>query len=190
MESKPVDTAAVHRDASRQAQAAADAARAAVPPRLAAGERPSGPPPAPPAAPVAPPAPQLAENPTVLLRCDGAAEVCSAVRDAFASALQREKMAVTTSAPRADVYIVVNAAALDGAVQQQFGTTFVVRNYTIDVELEAPRFDEGPAAPQGRTFSADLRVGTERVNENARLVAIDTVAKIREFWTRRRSQGN
>ena len=175
---------------SRQAQAAADAARAAVPGGLAAGERPSGPPPSPPAAPVAPPAPQLAENPTVLLRCDGAAEVCSAVRDAFASALQREKMAVTTSAPRADVYIVVNAAALDGAVQQQFGTTFVVRNYTIDVELEAPRFDEGPAAPQGRTFSADLRVGKERVNENARLVAIDTVVKIREFWARRRSQGN
>ena len=162
----------------------------AVPPALAAGQRPSGPPPSPPAAPVAPPAPQLAENPTVLLRCDGAAEVCSAVRDAFASALQREKMAVTTSAPRADVYVVVNAAALDGAVQQQFGTTFVVRNYTIDVELEAPRFDEGPAAPQGRTFSADLRVGKERVNENARLVAIDTVEKIREFWTRRRSQGN
>jgi serine/threonine-protein kinase len=186
-ESKPVDTAAVRRDATRQAQAAADAARAAVSP---GGERPSGPPPIPPAAPVAPPAPQLAENPTVLLRCDGAAEVCAAIRDAFASALQRDKMAVTTSAPRADVYIVVNAAALDGAVQEQFGTTFVVRNYTIGVDLEAPRFDEGPAAPQGRTFSADLRVGKERVNENARLVAIDTVAKIREFWTRRRSQGN
>jgi hypothetical protein len=183
-ESKPVDTGAVRRDATRQAQAAAAAARASVPP---GGERPSGPPPSPPAA---PPAPQLAENPTVLVRCDGAAEVCAAVRDAFASALQRERMAVTTSAPRADVYIVVNAAALDGAVQEQFGTTFVVRNYAIAVELEAPRFDEGPPAPQGRTFSADLRVGKERVNENARLVAIDTVAKIREFWTRRRSQGN
>jgi serine/threonine-protein kinase len=186
VESKPVDTAVVQ----RSAQAAANAARAVIPSGPAAGERPSGPPPSPPAAPVAPPAPQLAENPTVLLRCDGAPEVCAAVRDAFASALQREKMAVTTSAPRADVYIAVNAAALDGAVQEQFGTTFVVRNYTIGVELEAPRFDDGPAAPQGRTFSADLRVGKERVNENARLVAIDTVAKIREFWTRRRSQGN
>jgi hypothetical protein len=126
----------------------------------------------------------------VLLRCEGATEVCAAVRDAFASALQREKMNVTTSAPRADVYVVVNAAALDGSVQQQFGTTFVVRNYTIDVELEAPRFDAAPAPPAGRTFSADLRVGKERVNENARLVANDTVAKIRDFWTRLRSQGN
>jgi len=58
------------------------------------------------------------------------------------------------------------------------------------VELEAPRFDAAPVAPEGRTFSADLRVGKERVNENARLVANDTVEKIREFWTRRRSQGN
>lgn len=124
------------------------------------------------------------------MRCDGAVEVCTAVRDAFASALQRDKMTVTTSAQRADIYVVVSAAAVDGSVQQQFGTTFVVRNYTIGVELEAPRFDASPSAPESRSFSADLRVGKERVNENARLVAIDTVAKIREFWTRRRSQGN
>ena len=99
-------------------------------------------------------------------------------------------MTLTSSAPRADVYIVVNAAALDGQVQQQFGTTFVVRNYSISVELEAPKMETAPGAPPSRTFSADLRVGRERVVENARLVAIDTVQKIREFWTRRRSAGN
>ena len=183
-----VATSQARRDAARIAP---EAARGTVPPPSAAGSaRGTAPPPAPPSAPAPPPAPTLAENPTVLLRCDGAAEVCTAVRDAFGPALQREKMTVTTSAPRADVYIVVSASALDGSVQQQFGTTFVVRNYSIAVELEAPRFDAAPAAPEGRTFSADLRVGKERVNENARLVANDTVEKIREFWTRRRLQGN
>jgi hypothetical protein len=179
-----VATPPVRRDAVQRPSP--EAARGTVPAPAAGNERGAVPPP-PPSAPTPPPAPQLAENPTVLMRCDGAAEVCTAVRDAFASALQREKMIVTTSAQRADIYVVVNAAAVDGSVQQQFGTTFVVRNYTISVELEAPRFDASPSAPEGRSFSADLRVGKERVNENARLVANDTVEKIREFWTRRRS---
>jgi hypothetical protein len=109
------------------------------------------------------------------------------VRDAFGSALEREGMPLTSSAPRADIYVVVSATAVDGQVQQQFGTTFVVRNYAISVELEAPKMESAPSAPQARTFSADLRVGRERVNENARLVAMDTVQKIRDFWTRRRS---
>ncbi len=167
---------------------AANAARGTVPPpAVAAAERSTAPPPSPPPAPAAPAAPQLSEHPTVLLRCDGAPEVCGAVRDAFGAALERQNMALTSSAPRADIYIVVNATAVDGQVQQQFGTTFVTRNYVISVELEAPRLESAPSAPQARTFSADLRVGRERVNENARLVAMDTVQKIREFWTRRRS---
>ena len=184
-ESPAVATPPVRRDAAQRPSP--EAARGTVPPPAAGSERGTAPPP-PPSAPAPPPAPQLAENPTVLMRCDGAVEVCTAVRDAFASALQRDRMTATTSAQRADIYVVVSAAAVDGSVQQQFGTTFVVRNYTIGVELEAPRFDASPAAPQGRSFSADLRVGKERVNENARLVANDTVEKIREFWTRRRSR--
>lgn len=123
----------------------------------------------------------------MLLRCDGAPEVCGAIRDAFGAALSRENMPITSSAPRADIYIVVSAAAVDGQVQQQFGATFVTRNYTISVELEAPKLESAPSAPQARTFSADLRVGRERVNENARLVAMDTLQKIRDFWTSRRS---
>ena len=138
--------------------------------------------------PAAPPAPQLAAQPTVLLRCDGAVEICGAVRDAFGSVLERQSLPLTSNAQRADVYIVVSATALDGQVQQQFGTTFVVRNYTIAVELEAPKMEMTPGAPPSRTFSADLRVGRERVNENARLVAVDTVQKIREFWTKQRAR--
>jgi hypothetical protein len=166
---------------------APNAARGArMPSAVATAERGSAPPPAP-AAPPPPAAPPLAENPTVLLRCDGATEVCGAVRDAFNAALERENMPLTSSAPRADIYIVVGATAVDGQVQQQFGTTFVTRNYVINVELEAPKMESAPSAPRERTFSADLRVGRERVNENARLAAMDTVQKIRDFWNRQRS---
>lgn len=168
-------------------QLAAGARTAVAPPAVTAAERGTAPPPPPPSAPPPPAAPQLAENPTVLLRCDGAPEVCGAIRDAFGAALSRENMPITSSAPRADIYIVVSAAAVDGQVQQQFGATFVTRNYTISVELEAPKLESAPSAPQARTFSADLRVGRERVNENARLVAMDTLQKIRDFWTSRRS---
>jgi hypothetical protein len=36
--------------------------------------------------------------------------------------------------------------------------------------------------PAGRSFSFDARVGRERANENARLLASDTIEKVRAFW--------
>ena len=185
------ETTADPRRNSRQTakSSTVDAARERVSPTASAERARTGASDATPAA-VAPISPQLAEHPTVLLRCEGAPEVCGAVRDAFGPALDRERMPITSSAPRADVYIIVNATALEGRVEQQFGTTFAVRTYAITVELEAPKMESAPTAPQSRTFSADLSVGRERVAEQARLVAMDTVQRIREFWTRRRAAGN
>jgi predicted Ser/Thr protein kinase len=189
--SVPTSASQIGTEATRRVVPQAALARRERPPSTVESPRASPttmPAPAAPAATSAP-VPRLAENPSVLLRCDGALEVCGAVRDAFSSALERERMSLTSSAPRADVYIVIAATAVDGQIQQQFGTTFVVRNYSITVELEAPRMESAPTAPASRNFSADLRVGRERINENARLVASDTVQRIREFWTRQRSAG-
>ncbi len=67
---------------------------------------------------------------------------------------------------------------------QSFGTTFVTRSYSADVEGES----KGSVVPMpsGRTFSFDANVGRERAAENARLLASDAVDKVRAFWDARR----
>jgi rRNA maturation protein Nop10 len=87
---------------------------------------------------------------------------------------------------RADVAVDANVTPVDERVSQQFGTTFAVRNYSIDVSGESPKSGEGVAMPAPTTLSYDPKFGSERVVEKARLVADGIVEKVKAYVTRKR----
>lgn len=106
------------------------------------------------------------------------------MRSAFGDAATRDQMTLAGSAGRADVVLSVGVEILEERVTRNFGTTFVTRSYSAQVEGDA----KGAAMPMpaGRTFSFDATVGRERAAENARVLASDTIDKVREYWDRQR----
>ena len=131
--------------------------------------------------------PPLPENPPVLFRCAGAPEICSALRAAFDQALEKDGLLSVRSAERAEIVLEAIIAVLEERVEQQFGTTFVVRSYSVDLTGDAVRFDESVPMPPPTTFSFDARFGRERAIENARVIAGSAVEQVRDFWKKKKT---
>jgi eukaryotic-like serine/threonine-protein kinase len=181
----PPAPAAGARPPSASPPPATPAGRPATPPRTDTPQRaatsaaPAGAaaqPAAPEPAPAAMPA-----DPSVFIECRGPGEVCGAVRTAFDQALQRERLAIARSSDRADIVLVATVTLIDERREQQFGQTMAVRTYSIEAMGDAPRLDRVIPMPSPRTFSFDQRFGAERANENARAIANDAVARVRDF---------
>jgi eukaryotic-like serine/threonine-protein kinase len=128
------------------------------------------------------------ESPAVFVECTGAAEICGAVRTAFDQALERQKMPSVRRADRADIVVVATASLLDTRHEQQFGTSFAVQTFGLEVSAEAADGLEAIGMPPSRTFSYDPRFGRERATENARLVAGDAADRIQKFWRAKRGR--
>lgn len=106
------------------------------------------------------------------------------MRSAFSDAATRDQMTLAGSSARADVVLSVGVEILEERATRNFGTTFVTRSYSAQVEADA-RGTSVPM-PEGRTFSFDATVGRERAAENARVLASDAIDKVREYWNRQR----
>ena len=89
-------------------------------------------------------------------------------------------------AARADIVVEVTIAVLQERVDNQFGTTFAVRNYSIEVSGEVPRSGEVVPMPASTTVSFDPQFGAERGVEKARLVASDITDRVKAFVRRKR----
>jgi serine/threonine-protein kinase len=131
------------------------------------------------------PASALPENPPVYLQCVGAAEVCGTVRTTVEQALQKAGLSSVRNPERAEIVMKATVSVVDERVDRQFGTTFAVRTYSIDMDAEAVRTSEGVPMPAPRTFSFDSQFGKERLQENARLIADDAVDQVRAYWKKR-----
>ena len=134
---------------------------------------------------VPPVAPARPENPPVLFQCSGAPEVCPAIRSAVDQALSADSLPSVRDPNRAEIVVTARVTLVEERPTQQFGTTFVVRTYTIELQGEERKSGDVVAMPAQSTVSFDARVGAERLNEHARLVAAAMVTKVREFWKRR-----
>ena len=119
------------------------------------------------------------------LQCTGEAEICGAVRTAIEQALQKAGLPSIRNPERAEVIMKATVTVLDERVNRQFGTTFVVRTYSVDVDAETARSSEAVPMPPPRTFSFDSQFGRERLTENARVIAADAVGQLRAFWKKR-----
>ncbi len=112
--------------------------------------------------------------------------MCSAIRNAVDEALQKAGFTSLRNPARADISVDATVTPVEERVTQQFGTTFAVRNYAIDVSGEAPKSGEGVPMPPATTLSYDPKFGSERVNEKARLVADGIVEKVKAYLARTR----
>jgi hypothetical protein len=123
--------------------------------------------------------------PTVAFRCSGAPEVCGALRAALQDAIEREGLAMSRAVAGAEIILTAEAAIVDERSETQFGTAFQIRTYSIELSADIPRFDQAVSMPEPRTFTADTRVGRERISENARVVAMNAVERVHAFWKKR-----
>lgn len=144
--------------------------------------QPSASPAAPPqAAPALPPPPA---NPSVAFRCDGPTDVCGALKSAMDQTLAKDSMVSVRDVPRADVAVQATVTLVDQQTQTMFGTTFTIRNYSIDVNGQAPRTGNNVAMPSAATLNYDARY-RDRLDEKARVVASSVVESIRDYWKKR-----
>jgi hypothetical protein len=124
-------------------------------------------------------------TPTIAFQCTGAAEVCLPMRSAIEDAAERAGVGVARGTAAPEIVIAADVTILDERQQNQFGTKFVVRTYSVDVSGESRRFDQGVPMPAPKTFTADARFGRERYMENARVVAADAIERVQQFWKKR-----
>jgi hypothetical protein len=120
-------------------------------------------------------------NPSVAFQCSGAPEICSPLRSAMDDALEKAGLSSVRNAARADVSVTAAANIVGGQQSRQFGTNFLVNNYSIEVSGEATRSGESVPMPAARSVSFDTNVGAQRATETARLVASDVVDKIKAY---------
>ena len=88
----------------------------------------------------------------------------------------------------ADIDVEAEVEVLQQNVDRQFGTTFAVRTYSIVLSGDATKTGEVISMPRVENLSFDPRVGSERANERARLVAAGVVERIKEFASKKRSR--
>jgi hypothetical protein len=122
----------------------------------------------------------------VYFHCAGAPEICSALRTAVDEALDSGGLSAVRSAARADIDVAATVEGVQQNVSQQFGTTFAVRTYAIDVSAETTRTSEAVSMPPASNLSFDPQFGSARIAERARLVAADIVERVKAFAKKKR----
>jgi hypothetical protein len=111
--------------------------------------------------------------------------VCGPLRAAVQDEIEKHGFNLARGPAGADVALSADVSIASEQSQQQFGNTFVVRTYSVDFNGDSPRFNQALPMPAPRTFSADARVGAERLTENARVAAAAAMERVQEFWKKR-----
>ena len=126
------------------------------------------------------------EKSAVYFDCAGAREVCGALRSAVDEALAKAGLRSVRNAQRADIGVTASVNRVGAQAAQQFGTTFAVQTYSIDLAAEATRTSEAVSMPPSTTLSYDPQFGSERAMEKSRLVAGEIVEKLQSFIDKNR----
>jgi hypothetical protein len=129
--------------------------------------------------------PALPKQPPIYFECTGASDVCGALTTAFEQALEREGLPRAARPDGAEILVNASATLLDTHQDQQYGTSFVVQTFSLELRAEAVRDASAVSMPAARTFSFDRRFGGERAAEQGRLMAAAAVERIQTFWAKR-----
>ena len=129
------------------------------------------------------PAP-IPANPSVEIHCEGLSDACASLRSELENSLRRAELSLA-GADEPKVVVMLYTEEIESRSEQQFGTTFVVRTYSMEVAGQAPRFGEAVSMPPPEVFSFDTRLGREKLNERSRVLAEAVTRSIRAYWSRR-----
>jgi hypothetical protein len=121
----------------------------------------------------------------VAISCDGVRDACAALVSALHDSFGKAGLPVAR--PGGDeIRLDIQAEEIEARSEQQFGTTFVIRTYSIVAMAEATRSGDLVPMPGPETFSFDARLGREKLNERSRVVAAGITDRIKEYWSRQR----
>ena len=129
------------------------------------------------------PAP-LPANPPVQIRCEGLSDACASLRSELQRSLEQAGLSLAT-ASNSEVIVSLYTEEIESRTEEQFGTTFVVRTYSMEASGEAPRFGESLGMPPPEVFSFDARFGRDKLTERSRVLAQAITQSIRDYWSRR-----
>jgi serine/threonine protein kinase len=130
--------------------------------------------------PALPPIPTV---PPVEIHCQGLSDACGSVRGELESSLRRAGLPLAGADPP-EIVVSLFTEEIESRSEEQFGTTFVVRTYSMEAAGQAPRFGEAVSMPPPEVFSFDTRLGRERLNERSRALAEAVTRSIRQYWSR------
>jgi serine/threonine protein kinase len=125
-----------------------------------------------------------AADPSVYVTCKGFPDVCSVIRAEMARAFQRDGLVVMNDRGPAQVGVTAAVTLVSETTSADFGVPMLTRTYSV--ELIGDARGASVAMPDPRRFSYDARVGSERLTENARLIAAGAVESVRAFLSRQR----
>jgi serine/threonine-protein kinase len=130
------------------------------------------------------PTPQpLPTTPSVAMKCNGIADACSAVLHALQQSLKGAGLPVVSRSGSAEIVVEVQAEEIEARSEEQFGTTFVIKTYSLASVAEAVRFGDMVPMPPPESFNFDSRLGAEKVNERSRVFASAITDAIGEYWS-------
>ncbi len=89
--------------------------------------------------------------------------------------------------PRGDVIVRLDVEEIEARTEVQFGTTFVVRTYSMEASGRSRHFEDELVLPP-KMITFDARLGREKLRERSRVIASDLVAAVREYWNRNRGR--
>lgn len=129
------------------------------------------------------PAPLAAQvtNPAVLFRCDGAPQVCVALRSAMADALGRYTLRPVRDPNGADVIVDAIVTVVDERAEILYGQEMLTRTYSVEFEADT-RDGEAVPMPAASTFSFDASAGQRRLEEESQRLSRLAAERVRAFW--------
>jgi serine/threonine protein kinase len=130
-----------------------------------------------------PPVEPLPQDPPVYVACDGLSDACASVTSALRDVIERDGMS-WTSQSEAEVLISIFTEEIEARSEIQFGTTFVIRTYSMEARVLAPRFGD-VAMPPPEVFSFDTRFGRDKLDERTRVMASNVRERVRRYWNER-----
>ena len=97
-------------------------------------------------------------------------------------AMEAPSITVVSNAAKADILVEARVEVVSGQTQQMFGTTFVIRTYSVELSGESARDGRSVPMPPMKTFSFDSRVGQEKLDGETRVIAASAAERVRSFW--------
>lgn len=123
-------------------------------------------------------------NPAVAFRCEGAPQVCAALRTAMTDALSRQSLRPVRDAGTADVVVDATVTVVDERPETLYGQSFITRTYSVEFGGDARDGDAVPM-PAASSVSFDSAVGQRRLEEAARTMSTAAAERVRAFWRTR-----
>jgi len=116
-------------------------------------------------------------GPSVSVACQGAADVCEAIRSEIVRSLQADAFSIVGNQTAAETVVAVKVVLVSQTPSIQSGTPSIMRTYAV--ELTGNSRGTALVMPAMRVFSVDVLLGRATLQDNARQFATGVLEALR-----------